>query len=208
MNPLEQRVSLEPSANRAPAWRTRWGGVSPRILGLFVALVLSVSSLSQTQEVELEYKLKAAFLFNFLKFTEWPTNKYTPSEPSTIVGFMADDPCIPFLTRALEGKALAGNPIRLVTFHENDDPRNCHLLFLGRSRKNQIEETLARLQQAPVLTVSEVDQFGQRGGILNFFRHEKTFRFEINLEAAEAAHLRISSDLSSMATVVKTQRAK
>lgn len=91
-----------------------------------------------------------------------------------------------------------------MTLKEGEEAEGCHLLFLSRSRRNQINDVLARLKKAPVLTVSEVEQFGERGGMINLVRHERTFRFEVNLGAAERVGLRVSSKLASMATLVKT----
>jgi len=170
--------------------------------------LLLVPPPARAQEAELEYKLKAAFLYNFLKMNEWPAHKYTPPQPAMIVACLEDDPAAPALARALEARTLGGRPIKFVTLRDTDDWRHCHLLFLSRARKTTVEDLLARLKNAPVLTVSEVDGFAQRGGMINFVRHERTFRFEVNLEAAERAKLRLSSDLSNMATVVKTQPAK
>ena len=188
----------------ARAWRAwRWGSALAALL-----LLLAGLGVARGQEAELEYRLKAAFLYNFLKFTQWPTNKYVPAQPAMVVGCLAEDPAAPLLARFLEGKTVNGIPIQVVTFQETQDPRSCHVLFLGRSRKGQIEDTLARLRDAPVLTVGETDLFAHRGGIINFVRHERTFRFEINLEAAEKVRLRISSDLASMATIVKASPPK
>lgn len=200
----DPRPSAKPTSLLRSARRHafRW------LLGLMVSLSFAGQLAAQTQEIELEYKLKAAFLYNFAKFTHWPTNKFVPPEPSIIVACMADDPAGPLLAHALEGKMLNGVPIKVKFFDDADDLRKCHLLFLGRSKKAQIDDILGKLTRAPVLTVSEVEQFGQRGGMINFFRHERTFRFEINLEAAERSQLRISSDLSSMATLVKPDRQK
>lgn len=208
MTQLRTSAPFRPEAPRA--WVGNW---TRRGVFLWLLLALGLAMIprpvaAQTQEAELEYKVKAAFLFNFVKFTQWPTNRFAPPTPAILIGCLAEDPCAPLLARALEGKSLNGQPIRLVTFQDGDDLRKCHLFFVGRTRKSQIDDVLTRLNQAPVLTVSEVEQFGQRGGMINFFLHERTFRFEINLEAAERAHLRISSDLSSMATLVKPSRTK
>ena len=170
---------------------------------LAIACWLAGTAAAPAQDLELEYKLKAGFLFNFISFVEWPTNKLAGLNDPVRVGCLADDPAAPILARALEGKP--GRPIKLVVFKEKDDLRDCHLLFISRARKAQVEPTLARLQKAPVLTVSETDMFAQHGGMINFVRHERAFRFEIILEAAERANLRISSKLASMATIIKTE---
>ena len=172
------------------------------LLALAAICWLAGTGAAQAQDSELEYKVKAAFLYNFISFVEWPTNKVAGTNTTIVVGCLQDDPAAPVLARALEGKP--GRPIKLVVFKEKEDPGECHLLFIGRTRKAQVDDTLARLQKAPVLTVSEIDLFAQRGGMINFVRHERAFRFEVNLEAADRAGLRISSKLASMATIIKT----
>jgi len=192
----------EATANRLDGRSSRRHAMRGWLVGMVLAAWVHLGLPVQAQDADLEYKLKAAFLFNFINFVEWPTNKLANQQSTVLVGCLADDPAAPILARALEGKP--GRPIKLVVFKEKEDPSECHLLFLSRARKALVEETLAKLQKAPVLTVSEIELFAQRGGMINFVRHERTFRFEINLDAADRAGLRISSKLASMATVIKT----
>lgn len=179
-----------------------------RVLFVFAMIAFGSAMLARAQDAELEYKLKAAFLFNFLKFTEYPTNQYAAPDSALVIGCLPDDPAAPILGAVMEGKLLEGRPIRLVTFKEGDDIRRCHLLFISRTLKVKGEEAIERLKNAPVLTVGEVDLFAHRGGMINFVRHERTFRFEINLKVAERAGLRISSKLGSMATIINNSLSK
>ena len=172
------------------------------MLRLMAAASVALCACAAHAQQASEAAVKAAFLYNFISFVEWPTNKVAGTNTTIVVGCLQDDPAAPVLARALEGKP--GRPIKLVVFKEKEDPGECHLLFIGRARKAQVDDTLARLQKAPVLTVSEIDLFAQRGGMINFVRHERAFRFEVNLEAADRAGLRISSKLASMATIIKT----
>ena len=203
MSFLSKQTSDERRDRPFGAPRLTRGPASGWLLALVAACWMIGAGPASAQDAELEYKLKAAFLFNFINFVEWPTNKLASTKDTVLVGCLPDDPAAPILARALEGKP--GRPIKLVVFKEKDDPRECHLLFISRARLAQVEETLARLKKAPVLTVSEIDLFAQRGGMINFVRHERAFRFEINLEASERAGLRISSKLASMATIIKTE---
>ncbi len=186
----------------APAGARRHAGRWLRLA--LLALVLASSTGVWGQDAELEYKVKAAFLYNFINFVEWPTNKLTAADKEVLVGCLPDDPAAPILARALEGKVADGRHIRLVVLGDGEETNGCHLLFLSRTHKARVDDTLARLKKIPVLTVSEVDDFGQRGGMINFVRHDRTFRFEVNLGAAELCGLHISSKLASMATIVKT----
>jgi hypothetical protein len=171
---------------------------------LLFALVIAVVPGSRAQDAELEYKVKAAFIFNFISFVEWPTNKLAAADTVVLVGCLPEDPAAPILARALEGKVAEGRKIKFVVLKGVEEVGACHLLFLGREQKSHMDGVLAGLKGSPVLTVSELEGFGQRGGMINFVRHERTFRFEVNLGAAERVGLRISSKLASMATIVKT----
>jgi len=156
----------------------------------------------------LEYKVKAAFLLNFAKFTGWPTQALATAEAPLVIATMSDDPVGPIISKALEGKMVNGHPLRVATLGETDDLKHYHVLFLSRAQKAQIDEVLRRLDGAPVLTVGETDDFARRGGMINLMRAGDSFRFQINLKAAEAAGLSISSKLASMATLVKSQNTK
>ena len=198
-----ERRALAAHAPGMPRRRAlRW------VLIAFAALAFGGATMTRAQDAELEYKLKAAFLFNFLKFTEFPTNQYAAPDAALVIGCLPDDPAAPILAAVMEGKAIEGRPLRLVMFKEGDDIRRCHLLFITRTLKVKGEEAIERLKNSPVLTVGEVDQFAQRGGMINFVRHERTFRFEINLKVAERAGLRISSKLGSMATIINNPAPK
>ncbi len=181
----------------------RWAQAVWSSVFAIMIMWLGVST-AKAQDAELEYKVKAAFLYNFIGFVEWPTNKLSRADKEVIIGCLPDDPATPVLAHALEGKIADGRRIKVVTLREGEEAESCHLLFISRSRRGQIGDVLTRLKKAPVLTVSEVEQFAERGGMINLVRHERTFRFEVNLGAAERAGLRISSKLSSMATLIKT----
>ncbi len=199
----ERRALAAPAHGMTRRRAVRWV-----LLLAFAALAFGSAPMTRAQDAELEYKLKAAFLFNFLKFTEYPTNQHTTPDHALVIGCLPDDPAAPILAAVMEGKMLDGRPLRLVVFKEGEDIRRCHLLFIGRTLKAKGEEAMERLRTSPVLTVGEVDQFAHRGGMINFVRHERTFRFEINLKAAERAGLRISSKLGSMATIINNPISK
>jgi hypothetical protein len=118
--------------------------VMRRVLLVFAMIAFGSATMARAQDAELEYKLKAAFLFNFLKFTEYPTNQYAAPDSALVIGCLPDDPAAPILAAVMEGKLLEGRPIRLVTFKEGDDIRRCHLLFISRTLKVKGEEECTR----------------------------------------------------------------
>jgi hypothetical protein len=173
-----------------------------RFLSAVTVAILSFVALARADPA-LEYKVKAGFLFNFIRFVEWPARSFSETNSPVVIGVLSDDSAAPVLQQALAGKSVDNRPLEVRLIAEAGEARACHILFLGRDRKHQAGEILERLKGAAVLTVSEIEQFCQRGGMLNFVRQDESFRFEINLESAKRADLKISSRLSSMATIIK-----
>jgi hypothetical protein len=120
-----------------------------------------------------------------------------------VVGVLAEDLAAPVLQQALAGKSANGHPLEIRLLKETAEAGKCHLVFIGRAQEGRVKDIIEQLKAAPVLTVSEIDRFGQRGGMINLVRNDDSFRFEVNLNALERAGLKISSRLSSQATIVK-----
>jgi hypothetical protein len=154
----------------------------------------------------LEYKVKAGFLFNFAKFVEWPAKTLPTSSSAIILGVLADDPAAPVLRQALQNKVANGRPLTVRFLSDPTGLSACHIFFLSRGQKARMEEVLSKLEGVPVLTVSETDEFARRGGMISFIRKDESFRFEVNLEVAEKAGIKVSAKLASMATIVKNER--
>ena len=146
-----------------------------------------------------EYELKAAFLFNFAKFIDWPPNALE-NATGVSVCVLGDDPFGDLLDRTLAGKSVHERPLVVRRHDTLGDTGGCHILFVSAAE----ERRLARVAppEAPVLTVGETDGFVQRGGIIAFAMDDKRLRFEINADAADRAGLRISSQLLKLATRV------
>jgi hypothetical protein len=165
--------------------------------------VLCAVLAAASAEPGFEYKVKAGFLFNFLKFGEWPPKSFAAADAPFLVGVLENDPVAPVLRQALSGKSVNDRKIEVRSYADLAAARGCHLLFLSRAQPHSPGEIRQQLKEAPVLTVGETDQFCQRGGMINFVRQEESFRFELNLGAIQRAGLNISSKLASMATIVK-----
>ncbi len=152
-------------------------------------------------EVASEYDVKAAFLYNFTKFVEWPPSAF-PSDSSMQLCVLGQDPFGKSLM-AFGGEAVAGRRLQLVRAREIQKPEGCQILFISRSERHRMPEVLRELQDTPVLTVADTDGFLDRGGIINFTLEGSKVRFEINQQAAERAGIKISSKLLRLATHVK-----
>jgi hypothetical protein len=154
-----------------------------------------------------EYEVKAAFLFNFTKFVEWPESAFEDSHSAIVIGIIGEDPFGDSLTRIVAGQKAQGRAIAIVRYRRGDDLRHCHVLFISASERPSTARILAGLQDAGVLTVSDIDGFAEAGGIMQFVMRENRVRFVVNLGAATQSKLRVSAKLLALAQVVNHSEA-
>ena len=146
-----------------------------------------------------EYRVKAAFVFNFAKFVEWPAETFTNATEPIIIGILGDNPFGTDLEQTVHAKLVNDRPFEIKEFHNAADARNCHILFISTSEKDKLHQIFDALRDTNVLTVGETDGFTDNGGMINFVRQGTKIRFQINADAARAARLKISSKLLSLA---------
>ena len=149
-----------------------------------------------------EYQVKAAFLYNFAKFVEWP-DKASPKRSHTIIiGVLGEsstsEALEPFMDRQVKSYKTV-----VKHFKKPRDLTFCHILFISASEEPRLEGILKTLRGSNILTVGEVKGFSQLGGIINFIIVENKVRFEINVKAAEEAGLNMSSKLLKLARIVE-----
>lgn len=147
-----------------------------------------------------EYQVKAAFVYNFIKFVSWPPGEDSPENAIKlcILGDLPD--AAPF--NDLEGQEIIGKRLNIVQLREPRDGLTCQVLFLASSLSRRLTETLEIIRGRPILTIGDTDGYAQRGVMINMYLDKKRVRFEINTETAETAGLRISSKLLSLAGTV------
>jgi hypothetical protein len=166
------------------------------VVSLILALIPTSTALSRqarAQEAN-ESHVKAAFLYNFVKFVEWPAEAFGDNGASLIVGVVGDDPSCTAIEQTVNGKTANGRRLAIRRFPNATSLTYCHLLFIGYSQKNNLEQILAAAGPG-VLTIGETDRFTRAGGIINFAIVDSKVRFEINQAAAEKAGLKISAKL-------------
>lgn len=146
-----------------------------------------------------EYQLKAAFLFNFVKFVEWPSAASANPKSPIVIGILGENPFGSDLARTIRGKTVNNRPLEVKEFHSVIETTNCHVLFISASAKKQLPDIFNGLGGVCVLTVGETDGFTQTGGMVNFVLEGNKIRFEIRDDAAKKAGLKISSKLLSLA---------
>jgi len=169
------------------------------------ALLLSTSpcGVAEAQsKVATEYEVKAAFLYNFAKFIEWPESSFhDPQSPLTIC-VLGSDPFGRTLDDALQGKTIGNRPVALERFKNPAQARQCHIAFVSSSEARRLPEIEDQLRGASVLLVGESDGFAEAGGVLQFALQDNRMRFVINTDAAQRADLKVSSKLLALAEVV------
>lgn len=186
----------------APARRAPWVGLRA---GVWIALMLVGIGLvrSRADDVSFEYEVKAAWLLNFARFVNWPTNAFAGPESPIVVGIVGRDPFGRSLEKAFAGKTVKGRPLVVKKPVTDEELGQCHILFIGVPDRRRVRDIVDRLGTKPVLTVGEVDGFLDEGGILNFVLKEKSIRFEINVQPAKAAGLKVEANLLKVAVSVR-----
>lgn len=146
-----------------------------------------------------EYKVKAAFLFNFTKFVEWPPESFAKSDGPLIIGIFGENPFGSDLDDIIHDKTVNNRGIKTRILHSPAECTNCQVLFISVAEKSHLPEILEKLRGTSVLTVGESDGFTEAGGMINFVREGTKFRFQINNEEAKKAKLKISSRMLGLA---------
>lgn len=150
-----------------------------------------------------EYQLKAAYIYNFAKFVDWPPQAFdNPMQPLLfcVLGQSAlSDP----LRDALAGKVVDQRSLSFRLLTDAKQAGRCHVLFISASDKKHLRQTLDEIKSLPILTAGDADDFTSEGGIVRFVLEEGRVRLEFNLDAADSAKLRISSKLLSLGKTLK-----
>jgi hypothetical protein len=150
-----------------------------------------------------EYEVKAAYIYNFAKFIEWPKEVFTDDTSPFVVGIVGEDPFNGTIDAAFADKSFNNRKFIIKRYKASDEIDFCHILFISSSEEKRMTDILLKANTAGTLTVGDGKSFFDAGGIINFVLVESKVRFEINLGAAGKAGLKISSKLLKLATLVK-----
>ena len=190
---------------------------------LFVAVVSIAdkvaSKIEADSEANREYQVKAAFLYNFIKFVDWPAEETADANSPIIIGILGEDPFgdafVPVKDthiksrkvnverfKSLEELKKDASQAETLLHNQINAIRKCHLLFICSSEKGHLREIIESLKGVPVLTISEMTDFTESGGIIELMMEEGKVCFEINIRVAEKADLKIRSQLLRLAKKV------
>jgi hypothetical protein len=178
--------------------------VSTLMLAAGVARCSVTSVFAQSGEAS-EYQIKAAFLYNFAKFVEWPPeNAGGAGDPLTIC-IVGEDPFGNILDDVTKGKTINGRRVLVSRLKPGQGLKGCQIAFISSGERSQWKSIFPNANRAGVLTVGETEGFAAEGGVIDFIREENKVHFEVNVDAAQRAKLKISSKLLSLAKIVKEQ---
>ncbi|HLK47049.1 MAG TPA: YfiR family protein [Bryobacteraceae bacterium] len=188
------------SARSDPLLRHRGSAVRCAVVALCCSVLLAAG---RDADEPSEYQVKAAFIYNFVKFVVWPAQTFkSPGDPLMIC-IVGNDPFNGALEEAVRGKSIDGHPLVVRVAAKIDSTCECQILFVSRAGVKR-PQSVAAMFGSGVLIIGESPGFASKGGVINFKLQDGRVRFEINPEAAEREQLRISSKLLSLAEIVKS----
>jgi hypothetical protein len=171
---------------------------------LIFSVIFTVSSNCRAQNSQpTEYQIKAAFIYNFARFVDWPTRAFADTSSPLIIGVLGKNDFGSSLAETINGKIVHGHPLQFKSFPSLTQATNCQVLFISASEKNHLSKIISTLGTASILTVGETDDFIDRGGMIRLRIVDDKVRFDINNSAAKSAGLNISSKLLTLAINVQ-----
>ncbi len=171
-------------------------------VGFVASLGAALLTGIQAQTID-EYQVKAAFLYNFAKFVEWPPQAFKNSTEPIGVCILGQDPFGQALEEVVKGKQIDGRALVVRNISGARQAGDCKILFVSSSERKHLASILTAVKATSVLTVGEMENFAAEGGVINLRPENGRIRMEINVQAAEQGRLRISSKLLSLAQIVK-----
>ena len=172
-----------------------------KIIFIVVFIFLNTGVYTQTKQVT-EYQLKAAYLFNFLKFVQWPDSVFKNDSSTIIIGVLGKDPFGSTLDKIVYGEKIENHLIIIKRFNSLDDLKYCHALFISSSEEDSVQAVLKGVGKSSILTISDIDNFSSNGGDIGFYVENNKLRFTINIKSLQRSNLKISSKLLRLAKIV------
>lgn len=164
-------------------------------------LLLIMGSLQlQAQTPSRADQVKAVFIYNFTQFVDWPSNSFSNNSAPFIIGILGKDPFGSYMDSVVAGERFGSHPIEVHRFNSIREALNCQLLFINTTEP---DDAIKELQNRSILTVSDRKDFAAYGGMVRLFVENNKMKLQINLKAAKAANLSISSKLLRLADVIQ-----
>ena len=172
-------------------------------LALALLLILVPRAGAQTAPASAN-QLKSVFLFNFTKYVGWPTEAFDDSSAPLAVCVLGTDPLGTVLDETLRGETVNARKLSSRRIARVDEVGGCQILFISDSEAHDLPAILMAVRGKPILTVGDMDQFAENGGMIHLRKVENKIRLEINEESAARAGLKLSSQLLKLARIVSS----
>jgi len=175
-----------------------------RLLSITVVFVVAslAPNVQAKDHLSREHLIKAAFLYRIAKFVEWPAEAFAGPHAPVIIGILSEEPLDAALN-AIKDKSVKGREVVIKRFARIEDLQKCHILFISASKRKYLPQIFDALKGLHVLTVGEIKNFVESGGIVNFVTVKKKIGMEINIDTAKKAGLKISSMLLGVSKIIR-----
>lgn len=183
----------------------RWGVLLLLSLSMFLTVGQNLSHAQTT--INREYRIKAAYLFNFGRYTQWPKDYWKNKETPFVIGILGTNPFGTSLDQIATHKELQGRKILIRYFKDIKEYQPCQMLYISVSVPiDKQRAIIAKLANSKVLLVGEQHAFLQEGGMVSFLLEENKVRFGVNLAPINRDNLKISSKVLKLAAIVKKEK--
>jgi hypothetical protein len=199
---MEQIADDRGARYRTPA-ASIWSAVARFALLALCALCAVESLAADESPQDIEQRVKAAFLFKFGGYVEWPERVFPRGDSPLVIGVAGADVLPTELSRITSGRTMNGRPVVVRRVRSGEQVAGVHVLFISRSEAGRLGELLSTTQGQPVLTVTETEKGLAQGSVINFVVADNRVRFEVSLEAANRNGLRIGAPLLAVAQRVQ-----
>jgi hypothetical protein len=201
------------ASGRRAFWRAGWRRAVARGIFLLAIAALALcgnAARAQAGEdaVSVEQRVKAAFLYQFAGYAEWPADAFAQPDSPIVIAVMGADTLAAALTQIAQGRTMSGRTVTVRRVRAADPLTGVHILFVGRAEAAQLAQLVQRPRPRPILVVTESDKALGGGSMINFVIADQRVRFEVALDTVEQNGLRLSSRLLALATEVRTGGAR
>ncbi len=166
---------------------------------IFCSLFALVASLVAAAQERPIHEVHSAMLYNFIKYIQWPDQA---EAGKFVIGVIGDEQLFATLKNWYEAKPKGAKQFEIRQLQSSGDAADCHVVYIGKSKSKEFENIRSSINGKSVLTVTNQDGLAKKGSCINFKMVEGKLRFELNAAAAEAANLKVSTQLSAMAIVI------
>jgi hypothetical protein len=197
------RIPDDRSARYRASAASIWIAVARCALLALCTFCAGASLAADESPQDIEQRVKAAFLFKFGGYVEWPERVFPRSDSPLVIGVAGADVLAEELSRITSGRTMNGRPVTVRRVRSAEQAAGVHVLFISRSESGRLGELLSMTQGHPVLTVTETEKGLAQGSVINFVVADNRVRFEVSLEAANRNGLRIGAPLLAVAQRVQ-----